>query len=247
MTSNKNKNQCLRNFFLVSLALHAVIIFYPGRSVFQKRFERRIEVDLKYLASNKPIRNIPRPYRRPKVSPEVREIKTPVKSLIPKPVLSYTRVKHSLDQKTASAEAIEKILIPLSNYLKQASVGVVDQIRAVSLFQVPSKINVAYNTFDQTMAYQGAIRRHIEGHKRYPPFAVKKGLEGSVDIRFLLHSNGQVKHIEIAKSSQIALLDEAAVRAVRAGNPFPPFPESISQDSMVIEVTLNFELHRRFY
>ena len=75
---------------------------------------------------------------------------------------------------------------------------------------------------------------------------VKKGLEGAADVRFLLHSNGKIERVEIIKSSQIPLLDEAAVRAVREGNPFPPFPESISQDSMVIEVTLNFELHGRY-
>jgi len=246
MTSNKNKNEALRNFFLISLALHAVFLFYLGRSVFQKRFERRMEVELKSLASNKPTRNIPRPYRRPKALPKTQELKTPVKSLIPKPVLSHTPAKPFLDQKTIFAKAIEKILIPVSDSLKQSAVGVTDQIRAVSPFQVPSKINVAYNTFDQTLAYQGTIRRRIEQHKQYPPFAIKKGLEGSVDIRFLLYSNGRVEHIEIAKSSQIALLDEAALRAVRAGNPFPSFPESISHDSMIIEVTLNFELHRRY-
>lgn len=246
MNSNKNKNQVLRNFFLISLALHTVFLFYLSRSIFQKRFEHRIEVDLKSLASNKPIQNIPRPYRRLKVSPKAREIKTPIKSLIPKPVLSHTPAKPSFDQKTASAETVEKILIPLSDSLKQSSVGLVDQIKAVSPFQVPSRINVAYNTFDQTLAYQGAIRRRIEEHKRYPPFAIKKGLEGSVDVRFLLHSDGRVEKVGIAKSSQIALLDEAALHAVKDGNPFPPFPESIAQDSMVIEVTLNFELHRKY-
>ena len=163
-----------------------------------------------------------------------------------KPVLSHTPAKPSVDQKTASAEAVEKILIPLSDSLKQSSVGLIDQIKTVSPFQAPSRIKIAYDTFDQTLAYQGAIRRRIEEHKRYPPFAVKKGLEGSVDVQFLLYSNGRAEQVEIVKSSQIVLLDEAAVHAVQDGNPFPPFPESISQDSMLIEVTLNFELHRRY-
>ena len=246
MTNNNSKNQALRYFFLISLAVHAVFLFALGRSVFQKGFERRIEVDLQSLASNKPMRNIPRPYRRPKAAPMTREIKTPIKSLVPKPVLSQKPVK-PYSQKTTSLEAMENILIPLSDSLKQSAVGVVEQIRAVSLPQVPTRIKVAYDTFDQTLAYQGAIRRHIEGHKRYPPLAVKKGLEGSVDVRFLLYRDGRVEQVEIAKSSQITLLDEAALRAVKAGNPFPPFPESILHHSMAIEVTLNFELQRRFY
>lgn len=247
MSSNKCKNQALRYFFLTSLALHAVFLFYLGRTVLQNRFERRIEVDLKSLASNKPIRNVPRPYRRPKAAPKTREIKTPVKSLVHKPILSQTTVEPSLDKKTASKEAIEKILIPLSDSLKHSAFGVVEQIKAVSLPQVPTRIKVAYDTYDQTLAYQGAIRRHIEKNKRYPPFAVKKGLEGSVDVRFLLYRDGLAEQVEIAKSSQITLLDEAALRAVREGNPFPPFPESISHNSMVIEVTLNFELRRGVY
>jgi protein TonB len=102
----------------------------------------------------------------------------------------------------------------------------------------------AYDQPDQTIAYKVIIHQHIESHKRYPTLAARRGWEGNVSLRFLLHRNGQVEQIQIAQSSKVPLLDEAAKLAVQTGNPFPPFPEGIKEASLWIEVTVNFELRR---
>lgn len=247
MTKTKPDNRAVRYFFFISLAVHTVFLLYLGRSILKQRYERRIEVDLKSLASAKPIRSIPLPYLRPKAAPETKQVKSPIRSLASKPVLTRAPARQQNPDRTFSAEAIEKIRVPLPDAIASDNAGVVNQItgapgQGVEIPQVPSKIKIAYDTFDQTLAYQGIIRRRLELHKRFPPLAVKRGLEGRVGIRFLLHRDGQVEQVEVIKSSRISLFDKAALSAVRDGAPFPPFPESIPEEYMVIEVTLNFEL-----
>jgi protein TonB len=244
MTNTKPENKAVRHFFLISLIFHTILLFYLGRSILTKRYNRRIEVDLKSLSSTKPIRSIPTPYRRPKAAPETKKIKTPVKSLVPKPVLAHAPAKPQSTQRAFSKDAVEKIQVPIHDSLTSADAGIVGQIRGVAIPQVPTRIKAAYDTFDQTLAYQGMVRRRLEEHKRFPPLAVRRGLEGRVGIRFLLHRDGHVEQVEVIKSSNISLLDKAALSAVHDGAPFPHFPESIPEDFLVIEVTLHFELRR---
>lgn len=246
MTNTKSDNKAIRHFFLISLILHTIFFFYMGRSILTNSYNRRIEVDLKSFASTKPIRSIPLPYRRPKAAPETKKIKTPIKSLVNKLALSRAPAKPQSPEKAFSPEAIEKIQVPIHDSLTSANAGIVGQIKGVEIPQVPTRIKVAYDTFDQRLAYQGIIRRHLEEHKHFPPLAVRRGLEGRVGIRFLLHRNGQIEDVEVTKSSKISLLDKAAMSAVHDGAPFPPFPESISEDFLVIEINLNFELRGGF-
>ena len=96
--------------------------------------------------------------------------------------------------------------------------------------------------FDPSLAYQKALCERIEHHKSFPFQARRKGWEGSVIVRFLVHRDGHVEHIEVISSSAIALLDEAAIRAVKEGNPFPPFPEGMRKPSLWFKVQLVFVL-----
>lgn len=134
----------------------------------------------------------------------------------------------------------EKTFLPLSDSpLDQA---IPDQVKTVPVLEVPTRIKVAHSHFDQAKDYQRTIHRSIEKHKHYPPLAVKRGWEGNVGIRFLIHRDGHIEKVSVTRSSKIALLDEAAISAVKDGNPFPPFPENISDPSVWIEIVLNFAL-----
>ena len=159
------------------------------------------------------------------------------------------------DQTDKSQErAAEGILMPSSDstsgpHAANVSSQVADaagQVKGISLsHNLPMKRKAGSDRFDSAPAYQGyqeAIREHIEHHKSFPSQARQKGWEGSVSVRFLLHRDGRVEQIKVTRSSAIALLDEAAIRAVREGNPFPPFPEGIRELSLWFEVPLVFEL-----
>ena len=56
----------------------------------------------------------------------------------------------------------------------------------------------------------------------YPQDAIRQGLEGEAIVMLRIGGDGEVLAAEIAKSSGHVILDEAALRAVRATTRFPP-------------------------
>lgn len=69
-----------------------------------------------------------------------------------------------------------------------------------------------------------------------PPPVSSQGEPASVTIGFNVMKNGQVEpeSIQVEKSSGNKQFDEAAMRAVWGAKPFPPFPESLSEDRLSI-------------
>ena len=60
-----------------------------------------------------------------------------------------------------------------------------------------------------------AAQRKLSQHVFYPPEAVARGLEGEVRLIVKLAADGQIDDVLLAASSGHALLDEAALQAVR--------------------------------
>ena len=61
----------------------------------------------------------------------------------------------------------------------------------------------------------------------YPPEAIRQGLEGEAIVMLRLGGDGGVLAAQIAKSSGYLILDEAALRAIRATPRFSPGPREI--------------------
>lgn len=67
------------------------------------------------------------------------------------------------------------------------------------------------------------IRRQIERVWTYPDAARRDGLEGTVWLRFRIGPDGSVEQVEVDRSSGHALLDDAAITAVRRAGPYPSY------------------------
>ena len=63
------------------------------------------------------------------------------------------------------------------------------------------------------------LGKALSAHLVYPKIAVDFKVKGNVSIGFVLHPDGSVTDIRLVKSSRAALLDEAALAAVRAMSP----------------------------
>jgi protein TonB len=61
----------------------------------------------------------------------------------------------------------------------------------------------------------------IERHKRYPPRASDRRLEGEAVVALTLDRRGRLRRVELIQSSGHPLLDEAAIDAVQRADPFP--------------------------
>jgi protein TonB len=81
-------------------------------------------------------------------------------------------------------------------------------------------------------------RHKIEqmGTEHYPPAARGK-LYGQLRLTAFIRSNGSIEKIEIDRSSGHDILDQAAIKVVKMGAPYPPFPPNIAADTDVLAIT----------
>ncbi len=91
-------------------------------------------------------------------------------------------------------------------------------------------------------AYFNTMRLMIEKNKRYPQMARRRNHEGSVRVKFVVDSNGNVNALEIVKGSDYESLNKAALEAVRRAAPFAKPPSSIGKNALKLELTINFKL-----
>jgi protein TonB len=83
----------------------------------------------------------------------------------------------------------------------------------------------------------GAIRAAIERAKKYPLFARRSGMEGTVTAEFSIDGRGRPENVKIKTSSGFELLDAAAKETIIRAAPFP-FVEGR------IEIPIAFRLRR---
>ena len=87
--------------------------------------------------------------------------------------------------------------------------------------------------------YLALVMQQVERHKNYPRVARRRGLEGSVQIRFQIAADGTVRALNLEGGH--SLLQSAARRAVEKAIPFPPPPPGAAKPCPVAFAML-FEL-----
>jgi periplasmic protein TonB len=92
------------------------------------------------------------------------------------------------------------------------------------------------------LSYFAHIKRRIERVWTYPPGAIANGLQGQLHLKFILRSDGQVKTVELLRSSGFKVLDKEAWDAVVNAGPFGPFPPTISDDELHITARFTYVL-----
>jgi periplasmic protein TonB len=94
-------------------------------------------------------------------------------------------------------------------------------------------------TFDtQDYRYAGYMRKlkeKIESIWEYPPEAAKKGLYGDLRISFTIKKDGKLGAVELVRTSGYKMLDDAALKALRDGEPYWPIPDDWGMDSYTIQ------------
>lgn len=93
-------------------------------------------------------------------------------------------------------------------------------------------------TFDTSeYRYAGYMRRlkeKIEGIWVYPAEARARGLYGDLKIRFTILKNGRLGEIQLVRTSGYRMLDDAAIKALKDGEPYWPLPDEWGMDSYQI-------------
>ena len=93
-------------------------------------------------------------------------------------------------------------------------------------------------TFDTSdYRYEGYMRKlkaKIESIWVYPPEALARGLYGDLKIRFTIRKDGRLSAVELVRTSGYKMLDDAAMRALKDGEPYWPLPDEWGMESYSI-------------
>jgi len=92
-------------------------------------------------------------------------------------------------------------------------------------------------------AYMEAWRAKVEriGNLNYPDKARRQRLSGSLVLDVSLNPDGSVNEIVVRRPSGHKILDDAAMRIVRLGSPFAPFPDNIREETDILHITRTWQ------
>ncbi|MBI9083685.1 MAG: energy transducer TonB [Desulfobacterales bacterium] len=227
MGKRPRPNWLLCCLIVASMAVHSVIFLHIS-GLYRSSALTAIELTLK--APERPqVRDIPRPRHRPKHPPPPSRIQA-VKA-IRRPVPKLQAMKLAPVDTAAPDSLVETLDQPQ-----------VPEISAPSLagWRMDAPVDAA--RFGNARDYLDMVRLRIESQKKYPVNARARQIEGRVTVRFTIDRTGRATRVEVAGSSRFAMLDEAALKAVRQASPFPRPPGHLFSDAIPLEITILFEL-----
>jgi protein TonB len=94
-------------------------------------------------------------------------------------------------------------------------------------------------TFDtkgyKFLIYNKKLKERIESIWIYPPDAAARGIYGELVIKFTIKKNGRLGAVELIRTSGHKKLDDAAIKALRDGEPYWPLPDEWGMEAYAIE------------
>lgn len=137
-----------------------------------------------------------------------------------------------------------KKLFPSYDELTQISRESARKQRASKLPEdIDSGKNIQLNTEQfKFHSYYINLKRKIELVWEYPYLARESGLQGTLQMRFVINRDGSLAEAKVLRSSGFALLDQEALRAVHDASPFPPLPARMQTERLVINATFEYVL-----
>ena len=88
--------------------------------------------------------------------------------------------------------------------------------------------------------YLRQLRSQIEETITYPSAARRRRLAGTVLVELVVRPSGEIEHVAVVGSSSYALLDNAAIDAIRALHP-PPFPAELPRRPLRVRLPIVFD------
>jgi len=243
-------NQRLGLFLLISLALHAALVW-----LILWRFESEveptrpnagsIEIRLKPVAS---ATGEPDVSSVSKVEPE----STPRPELRPKPERKPKLKPRVQSQFVVTAPSAPLKLTSQKNNVGEQEVAPDNDANAKKPSQAASRQGVGDGIPDgaqgrkaQSRAkaeYLAAVQRWLERHKAYPRQARRRQQQGTATLKFTLEPDGRVSRYRLLHSSGHQLLDQAVLAMIQRAQPLPVMPKSLGHLPIQLSLPVRFVL-----
>lgn len=108
---------------------------------------------------------------------------------------------------------------------------------------LPVGERVDVNTSNYRFAgYFTVMKKSVELVLDYPQEAVRRRIQGKVNIGFEILKDGRIDKVRILESSGYDILDNAWIEAIKLAAPFSPLPKDISRKTLPVSFGVRFAL-----
>jgi protein TonB len=243
-------NTTLSRFFALSIAIHVSVLFWlivTAQPLHPTLQPESIAVSLLPPAEKK--------NRTPKAAPASRAAKAPTivaknEKTVSKETAAPLREKalgsERINNEPAPREAIQEKTVVAERPLPTLK----ELLPSVTYSATNERASgpISLNTKDPLyVSYFNKIKQTIEQHWEYPEMALRYGLQGRLALEFTINGGGQLEGLRLIRSSGSQLLDEEALRAIKAAAPFPPIPAWIKPIPLLISASMEYHDNRLNY
>ena len=163
----------------------------------------------------------------------------PRKQIVPEPP---KQVSEPLPKSTSAAQTPSPVSQPVSAAVSAPAPAPVEKpaLSAPQVAQPAQKTEPKVDRSTEKKAFYTSLRSRIQQQLRYPSAARRRGMEGSVGVRFILEPEGTIRNIAVSSGENI--FHHAATQAVAAASGIA-VPDVLRGDfPNTIELVLEFRL-----
>ena len=216
----KRNNFLLINFaFLVSILVHIYIIFFLTKvniNLIDKKDRITISLSALGILEEAPKESIKKEKIIKHQVPEIKKIKKKTKK----------KIKKKID--------IKKTKLPKEKSVKRKKT----KEKAVG----GTASGIEGGESNKTLSkYVTQVYKLIDSKKKYPRQSLIRREEGIVMLEIVIRKDGRLKSMKSVTAKYQRLVD-SSFDAVEAAAPFPPFPNQITRERLVIQVPVIYKI-----
>lgn len=93
-------------------------------------------------------------------------------------------------------------------------------------------------------AYAVQALARLQSYHRYPLWAQKRKISGTVTLRLTIDRHGKLLSVKVDVTSGSQGLDKDAMETAQRAAPYPPFPKAIAQETVELIIRLTYRLEK---
>jgi TonB family protein len=207
----------LQGAILVSLSMHALIIFGGNLLPYFKVLNEEKQIKVSYIKIE----------HKPKKLPNPLEEKIPKRSpppfIDPKDIRKDNNIQKLKELKFDKPELIEPEVVALKKIIKMP---------AIELAKIDNPSYISYYQIVREKIRRSAYRNYA------------KNETGEIYLVFIITNDGLLKQARLVeeKSSKSPYLKNVALSSIKDASPFPNFPKELDYEELSFNVAISFEL-----